>query len=105
MKIRKGDLVKMIKGKDRGRTGVVLRALPKVRKVVVEGLNLIKKHKKARKEGEEGGIISVPRPVPVANVKLVCPKCKTPTRIKMERKNGKKKRICKKCQSYIDEER
>lgn len=103
MKIKKGDTVKMIKGKDRGRSGVVVQVLRKANKVVVEGLNLVKRHKKVRKQGEEGGIISIPRPVPVSNVKLVCPKCKTPTRIKFEVKGKEKKRICKKCQSYIDE--
>lgn len=101
MKIKKNDLVKMLAGKDSGKTGKVLQAVPQDGKVVVEGLNIIKKHSKPRKQGEKGQRIEVPRKVQISNVMLICPKCAKPTRVGYKLLDGKKQRICKKCQGEI----
>jgi len=106
MKIRKGDTVLIISGKDRGRKGKILRAFPKERKVLVEGINLRKKHRRPRKMGEKGQIIQIPAPIDVSNVKLICPKCGKATRVGYKIisniKNQKSKiRICKKCGQEI----
>ncbi len=101
MKIKKNDQVKMLIGKDRGKTGKVLRTLPKMDKVVVEGLNIMKKHKKSDKEGEPGQRVEIPRAVTISNVILVCPQCGKETRIGYKISQGKKVRICKKCKSQL----
>lgn len=102
MKIRKGDTVLIIKGKDRGRSGKVIKALPKENKVIVEGLNLSKKHLRPKRSGEKGQIITIPRPIYVSNVKLICPSCKKATRVGYEIKNEKKFRKCKKCNNLFE---
>lgn len=119
MKIRKGDKVQIIKGKDRVRMtkkgektaksnqGKVLHVLAEKNLVVVEGLNMRFKHVRPKKEGEKGQRIELPAPLKVANVMLVCPKCGKPARIGYQLLNtvakGKKKiRICKKCKEAID---
>lgn len=100
MKIKKGDTVLVIKGKYRGKTGKIIKAIPKEGKVVVEGVNIVKKHRKPKKSGEKGEIWQVPAPFPAANVKLICQRCKKPTRIgyrvEAETEN-RKTRICKEC--------
>ncbi|GIW67414.1 MAG: 50S ribosomal protein L24 [Candidatus Parcubacteria bacterium] len=101
MKIKKGDQVLIIKGKDRGKVGKVIKALPKESRVIIEGLNLVKKHIKPRREGEKGKIIEVPRPISVSNVKLVCPNCHKATRVGYKFEGQKKFRYCKKCQNKI----
>lgn len=102
MKIRKGDIVKMLTGKDRGKTGKILRAIPTRGRVVVEGLNLVTKHQRPRREGEKGQKLSIPRAVPLANVALVCTKCSKQTRVGYQiLPNGKKERMCKKCKELI----
>ena len=104
MKIRKGDMVQVLTGKDRGKRGEVMRAIPKRDKVIVDGVNQVKKHQRATKATMQGGIIDKDMPLPVANVAIVCGTC-GPTRIgysfegsadgKQDRAN--KKRICRKC--------
>lgn len=101
MKIKKGDNVLIIKGKDRGKTGKVIKALPKENKVVIEGLNLVKKHIKPRRQGEKGKIVEIPRPIYVSNVKLICPNCNKPTRVGYKFEGEEKYRYCKKCQQLI----
>lgn len=101
MKIKKNDTVKMLIGKDRGKTGKVLSAHPTEEKVTVEGLNLMKKHARPRREGEQGQRVELPRKVPVSDVILVCPKCSKPSRIGYKNVGGKKVRVCKKCDSEI----
>ncbi|MCS7200592.1 MAG: 50S ribosomal protein L24 [Patescibacteria group bacterium] len=101
MKIKKGDTVLIIKGKDRGKSGKVIKVLRKSNKVVVEGLNLVKKHIKPRRRGEKGKIIQISAPLWVSKVKLICPNCNQPTRIGYQLENDKKFRKCKKCQSLI----
>ncbi|MFH0937591.1 MAG: 50S ribosomal protein L24 [Candidatus Daviesbacteria bacterium] len=100
MKIQKNDNVKILVGKDAGRTGKVLRVLPKESKVIVEGINMYKRH--IRKTGQnQGGIIEIAKPLDISNVALICPNCKKETRIGYKTENDKKIRICKKCQKEI----
>jgi large subunit ribosomal protein L24 len=102
MKIVKGDTVKILAGKDNGKTGKVEKVLAKENKVLVPGLNIYKRHLKKRDEKKPGGIIDIARPLPVANVALVCPSCHKPTRVGyLFDKNGGKLRICKSCQKII----
>ncbi len=101
MKIRKGDNVKIISGKDRGKTGKVSRVIPSSGKVLVEGLNLVKKHSRPRRQGEKGQRVTVPAPVDISNLMLVCPKCSKATRVGFKISKNNKFRICKKCQSEI----
>ena len=103
MKIKKGDTVLIITGKDRGKKGKVLHAMPKEGKVSVEGVNLLKKHvspekqKQQQKGKKKGQIVEFPAPIFVSNVKLLCPKCNKGTRIGM----GEDGRICKKCKQKV----
>jgi len=99
--IKKNDQVKSIAGKNRGKIGKVLRVFPEDGKIIVEGLNLVKKHSRPRKEGEKGQRIEVPGKVNVSNVMLVCPKCGKATRVGHKVVSGNKFRICKKCQAEI----
>ena len=101
MKIRKGDKVRVIKGKDRGREGTVERALPKEGKVVVAGLNIYKKAVRPRQQSQKGGIVEITKPLPVENVMLLCPKCGQPTRVGYEIEGDKKFRACQKCQQVL----
>lgn len=100
MKIQKNDKVKILLGKDSGKTGKVQRVLTKEDKVVVEGLNVYKRHIKKR-GNKEGGIIELAKPMDISNVALVCPNCDKSTRIGYEIKDGTKVRICKKCHKLI----
>jgi len=98
LKIKKGDRVQVLTGKDRGKTGQVMRALPDARKVIVDGVNVAKKHQKATKATMQGGIIDKDMPIPVANVAIVCPSCNKPTRVGFKIDgDGTKVRVCKKC--------
>lgn len=103
MKIKKGDLVKVLAGKDKGESGRVLKALPPTNQVVVEGLNLIVKHRRPRREGEKGQKIQYPTPLAVSKVMLLCPHCQKPTRVghRFLGEKQKKERICKKCLQVI----
>jgi len=101
MKIRKGDSVKIIVGKDSGKTGKVAKVMPQNSKVLLDGLNLYKKHVRPKRQGEKGEIVNIPRPMDVSNVALVCPSCKEPTRIGQQVEGEKKWRICKKCQATL----
>lgn len=97
MKLRKGDNVKMLGGKDRGKTGKILHVGTENNKVVVEGLNTIKKHVRARKQGQKGQIITKERYVSASSVALVCKSCGKPTRVGYRVDGARKTRICKKC--------
>jgi len=101
MKIKKGDKVKMLSGKDKGQTGTVERVFIKKGKVLVAGLNLYKKHQKPRGEGKPGGIVSLARPVLVCRVALLCPTCGKVTRVGYQISGKEKFRICKKCKEKI----
>jgi large subunit ribosomal protein L24 len=97
MKLKKGDNVLVISGKDRGRTGKILDVFPKERNIVVEGMNIHKKHTKARRQGQKGQKIEVPARFDSSNVKIICPKCTKAVRIGCKITPDKKYRICKKC--------
>ncbi len=99
MKVKKGDTIQMLAGKDRGKNGKIIEVQPVTARVVVEGLNLLTKHQKAKKQGEKGQKIQIPRAVTVSNVALVCPKCNKPTRVGYSVKGDKKLRMCKQCQA------
>ncbi len=101
MNIRKGDNVIMIAGKDLGKKGKILTVFPVDKKVIVDGLNLIKKHLRPRKEGQKGQIVSKERRVDISNVQLICPKCSKTTRIGRRIEGDLKFRICKKCGSDL----
>lgn len=100
MRIKTNDKVKVITGKDKGREGKVLKTFVESNRVVVEGVNVAKKHVKARGK-EPGGIIEIERPIDASNVMLVCGKCKKPTRVGYRLEEGKKVRFCKKCDTKI----
>ena len=95
LKIKKGDRVVVLSGKDKGKEGVVQRALPDERKVVVEGVNTAKRHRKARTATETGGIIEIDKPIDVSNVALISPSDGKATRVGYKVEGGKKVRICK----------
>ena len=101
MKIKKDDTVLIISGKYRGKKGKVLRTFPKEKKILVEGVNLVKKHQRPKKTGEKGQIVELLKPIDISNTKLICPKCAKPTRIGYKIIEGKKYRICKKCGQEI----
>jgi large subunit ribosomal protein L24 len=103
MKIRKNDNVLVIAGKDRGKKGKVRFAYPKKNRVVVEGVNFIKKHSRARQQARQAGIIDLEAPLDVSNVMLLCQKCNHPTRIGFTfLEDGRKVRICRACNEVID---
>lgn len=101
MKLKKGDTVKLVSGKDKGKSGKITNVLTKEMRVAVEGVNLYKRHKKARSQNQKSEIVTLIRPLPVSNVALVCPKCKKITRIGYKTINKEKVRICRKCQEAI----
>ncbi len=101
MKIHKGDNVVMLSGKDRGKNGKVLTVLPQEGRIVVEGLNIMKKHTRARQQGQTGQIISKERPVHAASVALVCKSCGKVTRVGYLVNGDRKVRVCKKCKNEL----
>jgi len=109
MNIKKGDTVLIIAGKDRGKQGVVSRALPQVNKVIVEGLNIAKKHIRPQGQTRQGGIIEKAMPLQVSNTMLICTECGKPTRVAHDRRpmgtdqKVRSVRVCKKCQKVIED--
>jgi large subunit ribosomal protein L24 len=101
MKIKKGDNVKILSGKDRGKTGKVSRVFGKEKRALVEGMNLVKRHTRPRRQGEKGQRVTVPASIDLSNLALVCPKCSKPTRIGFKMGDKRKFRICKKCKSEV----
>ena len=102
MKLRKGDRVRVLTGKDRGKEGVIMRSIPKDGKVIVEGVNVVKKHQRPTKATQQGGIIDKDMPLPVANVALICPSCGQATRVGYKfDSSGQKVRRCAKCGGEI----
>ena len=102
MKILKGDQVKVLLGKDKGRTGQVYLCFPKKGQVLVKGLNIFKKHLKAS-QNQAGGIVEKEAPIFVSKLALICPNCQKTTRVAYKiDKSGQKYRLCKKCNSLIN---
>ncbi|GEL78057.1 50S ribosomal protein L24 [Tenuibacillus multivorans] len=102
MHVKKGDKVKVITGKDKGKEGTILEAYPKKERVLVEGVNYIKKHAKPSQENPQGGILTQEAPIHVSNVMPVDPKSGEPTRVGYEERDGKKVRIAKKSGEPLD---
>lgn len=97
MKIKKGDTVKIIAGKDRGKTGKVLHVFTKEGRISVEGVNQYKKHSRPKAQGEKGEVVTVTRPLNVSNAQLLCASCGKTTRIGLRVEKEKKFRVCTKC--------
>lgn len=101
MKIKKGDEIKVVAGKDKGKTGKVEKVLTKEDKVLIPGVNEYKKHLKGNAYGQRSEVITIAKPLPIANVMFVCPKCHETARIGYGVEGDKKVRICKKCKSSV----
>lgn len=101
MKFRKGDTLKITSGKDKGREGKVERVFASANLVLVEGINLYKKHVKGG-SGVKGGVYNLPRPLPVSKIALICPKCKQVTRVGFRIDGDEKVRVCKKCSKALE---
>ena len=101
MRIKKGDNVQVLSGNDKGKTGEVLEVNPKADKIIVKGVNIRKKHVKARRQGEEGGIIAVECAIPSSKVNVVCSKCGKATKVGYSMEKDQKVRVCKKCSATI----
>ncbi len=101
MNIKKNDTIKIMVGKDRGKTGKITKVFESTGKVLVDGLNLFKKHVRPKKEGEKGQTIEISRPLDSSNVMLVCSNCGKPTRVGFMQEEKNKFRICRKCNSKI----
>ena len=102
MTVKKNDTVLVITGKDAGKTAKVLAAMPKANKVIVDGINVQKKHKKARSAQEVSSIQNQSGPIDASNVMVVCPVCNKATRVAYQVEGDKKVRLCKKCGAVLD---
>lgn len=102
MKFKKGDIVVMIAGKDKGKQGSILRLLPTEDRIVVEGINIRTKHVRAKREGSHGERVQNPAPFSVSKAMLLCPHTKKPTRIGLRRENGERLRVSKQSGKVID---
>ena len=96
-KIKKNDNVEVLAGKDKGKRGSVVRIIPKKDKVIVSGVNIVKKAMKRRSQQDQGGIVEVEAPLHISNVGVVCKKCGRPVKIGYKIDGGKKVRVCRKC--------
>lgn len=102
MNVKKGDRVKVISGNDKGKEGQILIVFREKGRIIIEGVNLKKKHQKPKSQTDQGGIISKEAPIDSSNVMLICTSCNTPTRVMYKKdKNGKTKRVCNRCDSFI----
>jgi len=103
MQMKKGDTVKVVAGKDAGKTGKVLKVIPDAKRLVVEGVNRVKKHQRPNRAIPQGGIQKIESSMDGSNVMLVCSKCKKPTRIGHKVLGSEEKvRVCKKCGEILD---
>ena len=109
MNIKKGDTVLIITGKDRGKQGTVSRAMPQDNKVIIEGLNIVKKHVRPQGQTRQGGVIDKAMPIDVSNTMLICTECGEPTRVGHDRRpmgvdqKLRPVRVCKKCHKVIED--
>lgn len=104
MTVKKGDNVVVISGKEKGKTGKVSEVFPKTNRVLVDGINIVSKHQKARKQNEKSEIVQKSAPIEASNVMVVCPVCNKATRVAHSEIEGKKARTCKKCNASLDKE-
>jgi len=101
MRLKTGDQVLIISGKDRGRKGKIIRTLPKEGRVVVEGMNIHKKHVRPKRQGQKGEVVEIATPFDASNMRLICTKCSKAMRVEYKFVSGKKYRACKKCGEEI----
>ncbi len=101
MKLKKGDTIKVIAGNDKGKTGTILTVFPEEGRVLVDGINMKKKHVRPRAQGQKGEIVQLPRPFQVSRAMLVCPKCGMSVRVGRELRGGRTVRVCKKCNTAL----
>jgi len=102
-KFKKGDNVLVVKGKDKGKKGAILQVLPTTHRVVVEGVNILKKHIRPSKKNMQGGIIDINHPIPVSNIRIICPDTGKPSRVGFKHnRSGQKERIAKASGSSLD---
>lgn len=101
MKLKKGDNVKIIKGKDKGKTGNIEKAFPREKKVLVPNVNQYKRHLKARSQQQPSEIVTLTKPMPISSVVFICPKCKKQSRLAYKLEKNTKLRICVKCKSEV----
>lgn len=100
-RIKKGNLVVVRSGKDKGKTGRVMEVLPEKNSALVEGVNLAAKHRRRRKQEEQGGIVRVELPLNLSKLLLYCPKCKKGVKVKIDKTEKKERKFCKECQSIL----
>jgi large subunit ribosomal protein L24 len=101
LKICKNDTVQIIKGKDKGKKGKVISISLETGKALVEGINLVKKHKRQTRQDQQGGIVSIEKPISIANIMLVCKGCQRPARIGFKNQDKNKIRYCKRCNEPV----
>ncbi len=102
MKIKKGDNVIVIKGKDRSKSGKVVKVFPMGKLLTIEGINLHQKTIRPKNTNEKGQLVKLPKPIPVSNIMIVCPACGKPSRLGLRAiKQGRKERYCKQCNATI----
>jgi len=102
MDIKKNDAVEIIAGKDKGKSGTVIKVERADGKIMVEGINMVKKHMRPRNAQDKGGIVEQPALFDASNAMIICPECHTKTRVAHKEVDGKKVRICKKCGAVLD---
>jgi large subunit ribosomal protein L24 len=100
LKLRKGDRVVVLSGKDVGKEGEVTRVIPERRMVIIDGVNVARRHQRPTKATMQGGIIDKDMPIPISNVAIICPNC-GPSRVGYKLEGGEKTRVCKKCDTEI----
>lgn len=101
MRIKKGDTIFILAGKDRGKSGKVLKITDNGERALIEGLNVFKKHSKPKRQGEKGEIVSVPRPLRISNIALACSRCSRGVRVGSRVEGEKKVRFCKRCKGIL----
>jgi len=102
IRVKKNDTVMIMKGRDSGKTGRVMKTMPEIGRAIVEGRNFVKKHAHKTQKNPQGGIIQIESPIALSNIMPVCPKCSKPVRVGMAvGKDGKKTRICAKCKEAL----
>ena len=103
MHVKTGDTVVVLSGKDKGKQGKIITAMPRKGMVIVEDINKVKRHSKPSMKTPQGGIIDKEMPLNVCKVQLICPSCNKPTRIAHKKVDGKNMRVCKKCGEIVDQ--
>lgn len=102
LRIKTGDTVRVLRGRDRGKKGKILAVFPKKARVLVEGVSMVFRHVRPKRGGEKGQRVQVASPMPVSRVQLVCPQCKKGTRVGVRWEGDKRLRVCKQCGSVIE---